>query len=186
MATIGLRDVHIAILTKDDSTEATYETPERLSGAISANVNPNPSTATLFADDGPYDSAATMGEIELELNMADLTPQQQAKLLGHTVTDGILVKRAADAPPWVAVGFRSLRSDGSYRYTWLLKGKFSIASQENQTRGDSIEWKTPTISGAFSKRDFDDAWMIEAESSDPTTATAIATWFTAVPTVPQT
>ena len=59
MATIGLRDVHYAILQSDTPTGATYDTPERLVGAISANVNPNTSSATLFADDGPYDSAST-------------------------------------------------------------------------------------------------------------------------------
>ena len=30
MATIGLRDVHYAILQSDTSTGATYDTPERL------------------------------------------------------------------------------------------------------------------------------------------------------------
>lgn len=177
MATIGLRDVHVALLTKDDSTGVTYEAPEKIVGAISANVNPNPSSATLFADDGPYDSASTLGEIELELNMADIPPAKQALLLGHTFANGILVRKSSDTPPWVAVGYRSLKSNGSYRYTWLYKGKFAEAEQENQTKGDSIEWKTPTITGAFVRRDFDDAWQIEAESDDATAATSTEHWF---------
>lgn len=180
MATIGLRDVHVALLTKDDSTGATYDTPEKVVGAISANVNPNPSSATLFADDGPYDSASTLGEIELELNMADIPPAMQAKLLGHTFANGILVRKSSDVPPWVAVAYRSLKSNGSYRYTWLYKGKFAEAEQENQTKGDSIEWKTPTITGSFVRRDFDDAWQIEAESDDTEAAASVAAWFTQV------
>ena len=53
MATIGLRDVHYALLKTDDVTsgQATYDTPVHVVGAISANVNPNTSSATLFADD---------------------------------------------------------------------------------------------------------------------------------------
>lgn len=177
MATIGLRDVHVALLTKDSSTEVAYGTPEKIVGAISANVNPNPSSATLFADDGPYDSASTLGEIELELNMADIPPAKQALLLGHTFANGILVRKSSDVPPWVAVGYRSLKSSGAYRYTWLYKGKFAEAEQENQTKGDSIEWKTPTITGSFVRRDYDDAWQIEAESDDETAATSTAHWF---------
>lgn len=180
MATIGLRDVHYALLTKDDFTEATYEAPVKVAGAISANVNPNPSSATLFADDGPYDSAATLGEIELELNMADLPPAVQAVMLGHTYSGGLLIRRSTDTPPWLAIGYRSLKSNGHYRYTWLYKGKFSEAEQENQTKGDSIEWKTPTITGAFVRRDFDDAWQVEAESDDPEAAALTTDWFRSV------
>lgn len=180
MATIGLRDVHYALLESDTVSGVEYQTPVRMIGAIAANVNPNPSTATLFADDGPYDSASTLGEIELELNMADLTPAHQAVLLGHTFQGGLLIRRAADTPPWVAIGYRSLKSNGVYRYTWLYKGRFSESEQNNQTRGDSIEWQTPTITGAFVRRDFDDAWQVEAESDDPQAASKCAVWFDSV------
>ena len=72
MATIGLRDIYYAkLLTDPVGGTATYAEPKRLAGAISANINPNSSSATLFADDGPADTAATLGEISLELNVAD-------------------------------------------------------------------------------------------------------------------
>lgn len=48
MATIGLRDVHYAILTSDNASGAVYETPVKIAGAISANVNPNTNSATLL------------------------------------------------------------------------------------------------------------------------------------------
>lgn len=181
MATIGLRDVYYALLKNDTPTEATYENPVRIVGAISANVNPNTSTATLFADDGPYDSASTMGEISLELNMADIPAAIGSVLLGHTYANGVLTKKASDQPPYVAIAYRSLKSNGAYRYTWLLKGKFAESEQNNQTKGDSIEYQTPTITGAFVKRDYDDAWQVEADSDDETIADATITgWFTAV------
>lgn len=181
MATIGLRDVHYALLTADTLDSCTYQTPEKLVGAISANVNPNTSSATLFADDGPYDSSSTLGEIELELNMADIPSVHANKLLGHEYKNGVLVKKATDTPPYLALGYRSLKSNGAYRYTWLLKGKFADGEQNNQTKGDSIEYQTPTITGSFVKRDYDDAWQVEADSDDETiNPTTITGWFTAV------
>lgn len=159
MATIGLRDVYYAILSSDPvGGTPTYDSPVRIAGAISANVNPNASAATLFADDGPYDTAATIGEISLELNMADLDLETQATLLGHTVQGGVLKKKAGDVPPWVAVGFRTLKSNGKYRYYWLNKGKFALPEEDLKTKGDSIEFTTPTISGSFVKRNSDDEW----------------------------
>lgn len=181
MATIGLRDVHYAVLIGDTTSACTYEDPVRVVGAISANVNPNSSSATLFADDGPYDSSSTLGEIELELNMADIPPVHSNALLGHAYTNGVLVRKATDVAPYVALGYRSLKSNGAYRYTWLLKGKFSDGEQNNQTKGDSIEYQTPTITGSFVKRDYDDAWQVEADSDDTTiNPTTITGWFTEV------
>lgn len=180
MATIGLRDVYYALLTEDPANGvATYETPVRMVGAISANINPNTSTATLFADDGPADSAATLGEISLELNMADIDLQTQAVLLGHTYEGGILKKKGADVPPWVAIGFRTLKSNGKYRYYWLNKGKFAVPEDDLATKGDSIEFKTPTISGAFVKRDSDDEWQrVGDEDDDAFTDEMKTAWFT--------
>lgn len=180
MATIGLRDVYYALLTEDPAAGvATYETPVRMVGAISAKVNPNTSTATLFADDGPADSAVTLGEISLELNMADIDLKTQAVLLGHKYENGILSKKGADVPPWVAIGFRTLKSNGKYRYYWLNKGKFAIPEDDLATKGDSIEFKTPTISGAFVKRDSDDEWQRVGDEDDEAFTDEIKnSWFT--------
>ncbi|MFI3171105.1 MAG: major tail protein [Eubacteriales bacterium] len=185
MATIGLRDLHYALLTADSSTAVTYGTPVKLSGAIAANVNPNASAATLFADDGPYENATTLGEIEVELNVADIDASHQNTLLGHSYINGVLIKKSTDQPPYVALGYKTLKSNGSYRYTWLLKGKFVAGEQDNNTKGDSIEFTTPTLTGSFVKREFDDVWQIQADDDDSSlTSGYITAWFTAVPTVP--
>lgn len=179
---IGLSNVVYALLTADPETggEATYAPSVKLAGAITANINPNSSNETLFADDGPYETASTIGQIELSLNIADLTLRAQAALLGHTMTDGgVLIRKSSDTPPWLAVGFRSLKSNGSYRYTWLAKGKFALPEQNNETKGDSINFQTPTISGSFVKRDCDDEWERHIdEDEEGYTEAQGAAWFT--------
>lgn len=179
MATIGLRDVHFALLEEDPvDGVAKYGESVRMAGAISANINPNTSTATLFADDGPSDSAATLGEISLELNMADIDLKTQAILLGHKYENGILKKKGGDVPPWVAIGFRTLKSNGKYRYYWLNKGKFAVPADDLATKADSIEFKTPTITGAFVKRDSDDEWeRVGDEDAEDFTTEVASKWF---------
>ena len=103
--------------------------------------------------------------------------ETQAELLGHTVESGVLKKKGGDVPPWVAVGFRTLKSNGSYRYYWLNKGKFATPEEDLKTKGDSIEFTTPTISGSFVKRDSDDEWQRQADADDSESATAITNWF---------
>lgn len=174
---IGLSNLVVAELTNDPPTgKATYGTVEKVAGAITAKVNPNASSETLFADDGPFETAATIGKIDLELNVADLPLALQAKLFGHTLTAGVLVRKSSDVPPWVAVGFKSLKSNGSYRYTWLAKGKFTLPEQSNETKGDSVSFNTPTTTGSFVKRICDDEWERHADD-DEVGFTGAADWF---------
>lgn len=166
---IGLRDVYYAILGQDDVEHGVvYEDPERIIGAVTANINPNASTETLFADDGPMEVASTLGDIELELVMADLPLPIQAVLLGHDFNpaDGRLIRKSEDTPPWVALGFRALKSNGNYRYVWLLKGKFVVPEESHETRGDTVEFQTPTINGAFTRRDYDDKYQIIGDQDE--------------------
>lgn len=156
---IGLSNLHYAeLLTDVLATTPTYDTPVAVAGVISANVNPNYSDETLYADDGPYEAATTLGKIELELNVAELDLATQAFLLGHVVRDGILFRKSTDTPPYVAIGFKSLKTDGTYRYTWLAKGKFSPSEQNNETKNEAVNFQTPTIKGNFVKRTADDEW----------------------------
>ncbi len=176
---IGLRDVYYALqLTDVVSVGTTYAAPVRIIGAITANVNPNASSETLFADDGPMESATALGEISLELNMAHLPLAVQGVLLGHTApAGGVMNRKSNDIPPWVALGFRSLKTNGGYRYTWLPKGRFMVPEMNAETKGDTINFQTPTITGAFVKRDFDDIWNIVADD-DSGYVGGLAGWFT--------
>lgn len=180
MATIGLRDVYFATLTTDPiGGTATYSAPVRLAGAMTANINPNTATGTLFGDDGPSESAATLGEITLELGLTNVSAANQATLLGHTFEGGILKKKSSDVPPYVAVGFRSLKSNGKYKYFWLNKGKFAAPEEDLATKGDKIDFKTPTLKGSFVKRDSDDEWERVGDEDEVTFTTAIKdAWFT--------
>lgn len=176
---IGLKDVYYALLTADPKGGTpTYAAPVALVGAISANINPNTNSETLYADDGPYEVATSLGGITLELNVADLDLDQQAALLGHTVTGGVLKRISTDVPPWLAIGFKSIKSNGKYRYTWLAKGKFAQPEQKHETKGDAINFQTPMATGTFVKRDADDEWERHIDEDHVDYVDQGATWFT--------
>lgn len=174
---IGLTKLHYAILTTDrapktdsptDPGELVYEDPVRLPGAITANFSPNASNDTLFADDGPYDTASTLGAMSLELNVADIPPRHRAVILGCTYdeTTGMVKDSANDIPPYLAVGCAVKKSNGFDRLIWYLKGKFAAPDDNNQTKADSVNWNTPTITGNFLKRDYDDQWRYSVDTDD--------------------
>lgn len=178
---VGLTNLVYCELLTDEPGGAgvTYGAPHRILGAITANFSPNASNDTLFADDGPFDTASTLGAMTLELNVADLPAEDRARLLGATYSDeGILINTGNDIPPYVAVGMSVRKSNGANRLVWYLKGKFTVPDDNNQTKADSINWNTPTITGNFLKRDTDQMYRIAVDTDDANVdQTTIANWF---------
>lgn len=166
---IGYDMCHYAKLLTDDANtkKYAYETPIRVVGAIQASINPNVSNDTLYADDGPYETATTLGQIELQLSAADFPLEVQADMLGYDYAAGMIQRKSSAVPPYIAVGGRALKSNGKYRYFWLVKGKMLDSEQAHTTKGESIEWQTPTMTGSFVKRDSDNIWQVQADEDDP-------------------
>ena len=186
---IGCDNLVYAEVTETEAGE-TWGTPEPAPGVITININPNSSSETLFSDDGPGDSASALGAIEVEIQKNQLTTKQKADFLGHAIdTNGALVYGANDVPPWIAIGFRTLKSNGKYRYVWLYKGKFMEPSDENETKGDTINFNTDTIMGRFVKTEKKyiiggkdkQPWKYEIDEDDENANPAtILDWFTKV------
>lgn len=193
MATrIGCDNLVYALMTTEDTAESApvYAEPTPAPGVISVNINPNSSQETLFADDGPMETATTLGKIDVEINKAELTPKNKADLLGHQIDDnGGVVYGDSDVPPWVAIGFRTLKSNGNYRFVWLYKGKFTDPEDNNETKGDSINFQTDTISGQFVKlnnqitvnKKLVRLWKYEIDGdSEDADVNTMANWFKSV------
>lgn len=180
---IGLKNLYYAILTEDPLTgRATYETPKRIAGVNSATINPNPQQATYYGDDKGMETAATLGEIGLELKAASVPFEDQAKLLGHELVNGVLVRKSSSSAPWVAVGFETPKSNGKSRFVWLVKGKFTEGSQEAETKQDNISFQDDSLTGSFVARDSDEVWQyhFDEDALGLEETSPKATWFTKV------
>lgn len=192
MATrIGCDNLVYALMTTEDTAEAApvYAEVKSAIGVMSLNINPNGALETLFADDGPMDTASTLGRIEVEIQKNELTSEQKADLLGHEIDgNGAVVYSDSDVPPWTAIGFRTLKSNGKYRYVWLYKGKFTEPEDNNETKGDSINFQADTISGQFTKLNYSYTvngkkkrpWKYELDGdSADAKASVMESWFAA-------
>lgn len=178
---IGLDKFHYAVLNSDTTAGVSYQVPVALKGALTVSYNPNSEVATLFADDGPYDTAETIGELQLDVGIADVSQEDFAVLMGHTIAGGVMTELATDQPIDVAFGFRAKRSNSGYSYYWFNKGKFSKPSMDHETKGGSIGWQTPTMNGKFVARVYDGKYK-SSTRDDATDYTAAigAAWFSSV------
>lgn len=153
MAKIGLQNFLYGVLTEASDGKATYGEALKPGKAVSCNVSISNNDAKLYADDGlaESDTSFQSGTVSIEVDNADLTTQ--ATLLGHTISGEEMVRKATDTAPYVALGrivTKLVAGNYQYKVEFLPKVKFSEPSQEDTTKGESVEFGTTTLEGIVS------------------------------------
>ncbi|MDD5016544.1 MAG: Ig-like domain-containing protein [Eubacteriales bacterium] len=174
----GLDMFHYALVNTNTTASVSYQTPVPMNGAITVAVNPNSEVEILDTDDGQYDSEENSGPIDMDVGIADISQEDYAAWMGHTITGGVMSEINTDQPVELAFGFRAKRTNGGHSYYWFLVGKFSKPSMSHQTKGT---FQTPTLSGKFYDRMYDGKrkYSTRTDATDYTAAIGAA-WFSSV------
>jgi len=160
-STIGIKDLVLRPVTKDDSTGVTYGDAIKVLGAIEAPVEPqNADPNVQYADDGEYDVIYTDPEVKVNIDLAALPVEVAASIGGHTINnDGVMEEAATDTPAYFAVGFRSEKSNGKYRYIWMYKCRAQMGNETYHTKeGTDITRQTNQVQFTAVKRNYDQKW----------------------------
>ena len=158
MAFIGMRHVVAAkIATETPGAALTYSAGMVVGKAIQGNLTWDRNDNPLYADDAiaENDNGATGGSIELVTD--DLLDTVRAYLLGDeaisvgTGTSATTEYESTDEPaPYVGFGYMRVRVKNgvtSYQAVWYHKAQFGETTENAQTKGETIEWQTPTLTG---------------------------------------
>lgn len=175
---VGLKDLYFAAIKTETTTSTTYDVPFRIAKAITAGLEPVISEAESYADDqmDDYYSAVTAYNVTLDIN--DLSPENEAKLLGRKVdTNGAVVTGTSDNAPHGALMFRAERSDGTYEYRVLYKVRFAPSAENYGTKADSITYQNPQITAKAMARVNDGQYGARIVADDDNQA-AVSSWFT--------
>lgn len=150
MAKIGLKDFRYGIATEAADGTITYGGAKTPGKAISYSEDVSNNDAVLYADDAPAESDTSFagGTATVGIDKEDI--DVYAELLGHTVTDGELVKNTEDTAPYVGFGrVVTLMVGGvrKYRVKFTAKIKFAEPSADETTKGESTEFGTYELEG---------------------------------------
>lgn len=162
MAKIGLKNFLYGILTEASDGTATYGVATKPAKAISCSVSISNNDAKLYADDGLAESDTTFQSGTVTLGIDDEDTAIMATLLGHELTDGEVVRNANDIAPYVGLGRIVTKIvGGTYKYKveFLKKVKFSEPSQEDNTKGESLEFGTSELEGTVAAL-ADGSWSV--------------------------
>lgn len=146
MAYIGFRKLMAATLNND----GTYGTPAAIGKAISMTVTPNFAEASLYGDDLMVEHDEAFTDADLTLGSTYMPVAMYNTLFGHTVTTTDVTFDVDDSTPYVGIAaYAPKKVDGTtyYEAIFLVKCKMTEPEMSFETKGDSITYNTPEISG---------------------------------------
>ena len=184
MATIGLDKLFYSKITEGENGDETYAAPVALAKAMTAELSVELAEATLYADDGAAEVVKEFQSGTLTLGVDDIGKSVAEDLTGAVIDEnGVLVSASEDGGAPVAIGFRAKKANGKYRYFWLYRVIFGIPATNLTTKGESIEFSTPSIEGTVTRRNKVDGqgkhpWKAEVSEDDPgVSPTVITGWY---------
>lgn len=154
MAYIGLVKPTIAKL--DESMETPVYTDGFTCGkAVSLDLNPQYAEGSLYADDEKAEYDKEFKYADVTLNTSTMPIQAHNVMFGHTVENvgenGTSIKiRTTDSPNYVGFGIyvkEKVNNVKRFVAMWIYKVKFTEGQESFKTKGDNIEYQTPSIAG---------------------------------------
>lgn len=156
MAYIGMRYVVVAKVSAHSAgAEPTYTAGMVMGKGISANLTINRNNNPLYADDAIAEDDNSITSMEVEIGLDDMLEDVQEYI-------GLLEKKTSGTPAVttyydtdaaaneVGVGYirvRKKNGETKYQALWIYDTMFSVTSEQAQTKGEQIEWQTPTATG---------------------------------------
>ena len=162
MAVIGLKmPIFAKIGTYVPGTRPTYTNGTVIAKAISADLTINTASAVLYADDAEdeRDESFTSGNISFGINSMDYTAETLmfgSKMSASGGAAGEIIDAADDMANEGGFGYyRVHKINGARKYeaVWLLRTVFKKMDTSDATKGESIAFQTPTISGTIMRVD---------------------------------
>lgn len=148
MANFGISHPWVAKL---DMTTGKYKDGFRCGKAVNTSVTPNFNEGSMFADNQEQEHVKEFKNATVSLGVDRLPVVASKTMFGHDVTeDGEEINNVEDPSNYVGYGFITAElvdSKKRYRACILLKVLFSEGEESFETKGDSIVFKSPTLSG---------------------------------------
>ena len=183
----ALKDIHIALVTKNDASNYATETPIKLGRSISVKETVKKNVEKTYSDDGVEEVIESYVSTEIEFDVNKLSPEDKSMVRGALYENGFLVYNKDDKTPEVAIGWRAKNTNGKYEFIWHYCGKFNEGWTENfETEQEKVKTQTSKMKGTFYARDKDGSYKIEVDETylldeHKDAKSAIENWFSKVP-----
>lgn len=155
MALIGLNNFWYSKLTEAPDGTPTYDGAKSFGKAVSCSVSITNNSASLYADDALAEQDNSFQSGTVTLGVDDNREATFADILGHDIDEsGEVIYNTNDVAPWVAIArivVKMVNNVKLYKAMILYKVKFAEPSEDENTKGETIEFATPSIEGTIAQ-----------------------------------
>lgn len=143
--TFGLRNVHIAFMDTVSETQPAWETPTRISGAVSLTPSPEGESSPFYADDMVYFIATSNNGYTADLTMANLPDEILARMFGWEIDDNGMLVEIADGKPEKFALLGEVQGDARNRRFVYYDVQANRPSKDKQTKTETTTPDTDTL-----------------------------------------
>ena len=154
MANVGLRKPFVA---KYNRATKSYSDGFKYSHAVQFQINPNYAEASLYGDDAQQEYEKQFINAGITLGTTGTPLKAASTMFGHQVDF------ATDEANYVGMGITGVEKvDGVTQYIALiiLCAKFADSAESYQTKGDQLQFNTPSITGSAIVANDEGEWKI--------------------------
>lgn len=175
---INITNPVYALLTSDTADVVEYGDVKSLGEAMQVQITPSVSAGRLFGNGVPQEDISKLTGIAMALDATKIPIEEKAIIQGHEYKNGVVVEKAGDEAPYIAVGYMIEGTNKKNEYVWLLKGRCAPMNETVKQSEDNITFSTDTVNINFIPRTKDKEIRYYADSANAgfTTAQADA-WF---------
>lgn len=168
-ANVGMQHPVMALVdTYTPGSSISYKDGMVVAEAVSANVSWNRASDTFRGNDTELDSDNGVQGYTIEFEPSGLKDVVRAKMMGETLVN-TEYEVNSNTPPDLGFGYmrvmRETDNNGvvqtTYEGWWFRKLKFGITSEETRTKGESIEWRVPTLTGVGAGVNLDNSGVLK-------------------------
>ena len=137
---ISVDKLCVALVTADTSAVLTHDTPIELKGVTDVTVAKNSSKLLTWSDGTPDEPISQDGITTVTFVHDGLTSMLNAYITGasYDAATGLHKEGIGEVSPALALGYRSQKANGFYKYTWFYKGYIAKPDEANSTYSDSL------------------------------------------------
>lgn len=165
MANFGLSKPMVAPYNVSDGTES-YGDVIEAGEAVNTSVTPKKVEAKLYGDNKTVEYVNEFVEADLALGTTRVPVKMATVMFGHTVTDnGTEVSNANDAAPYMGYAFITKQIElgvVKFRGCFLPKVQMTEGAEEYETKGENVQFKTPSLSGKAMAR-LNGDWRVKSQ-----------------------
>lgn len=177
---VSIEKLYAARLKTETDSTATYDTPRYLEGVKELGIKPKQDSAPYFHEGRKILEELSLSDIDITLNITDLSDEDEAYVLGHKLaTEGGVIRNANDIPPEVAFLVKANKAKNVDRYLVLYAGTVQEPDDDMKGKEGKANFQSKKLSASFRPLK-NGLWSYKVDSDSEGATEVIAKFFNQV------